>query len=165
MLAGEINFSSEPTETVSGVVKPRFLFMELIPGTTKINVTSMFALSFIDSMYFFIKTGALSYLLVNTYGISTEDSSQVSSTLNLYGTIAMVPCDLMSGVLLDIMNRRLLIGLTMSLCGACLILMTMFHEVYPNLLLVFIFYAILAIPGFNAPYTSVYIDKGSYGKM
>jgi MFS family permease len=137
----------------------------LIPGTTRVNVVSMFTLTFITALYFYIKTGALTYLLVNDYGVSTSDSTQVSSSLNLYGTIAMVPCDLMSGVLLDLVSRRLLIAVTMSLCGFFLIMQTLFSEVYPTLLLVFIMYAILAIPGFNAPYTSIFISKQSYGTM
>ena len=99
--------------------------MDLIPGTTRVNVVSMFTLTFMTSLYFYIKTGALTYLLVNDYGITTQDSTQVSSSLNLYGTIAMVPCDLMCGLLLDLLSRRILIAITMALCGCFLIMQTL----------------------------------------
>jgi hypothetical protein len=47
-----------------------FLWMELTPGTSRLNIVAMLTLYFALYLFLYIKTGALGYLLQADYGVS-----------------------------------------------------------------------------------------------
>ena len=123
----------------------------------------MFLLMLIVTIYLYIKTGTITYLLEDDYDISTADVAKVSSNLNLIATVSLVLAEPVIGFLLDVLGRKLMIGIGIFICGLSLLLMTFGTQVYPYLLIFFLLLVLSSNPGYQAPLINDYIEPRSFG--
>ena len=86
-------------------------------GVGRINVMSIFLLSMTQAIINETKGSMTSYLLVEDYGISKHDSGSYSAKLGWWTDIAIIPGDLLLGMLLDIFGRKKLIIGGLIMCG------------------------------------------------
>ncbi len=137
--------------------------MNLNPGISRINVLSTFGLQFAVVLFAYLNFSITTYLLVADYGIAQSDSGKVAGRLALYITFAVLPAEALLGTLMDIFGRKNMIWVGTVLVGVCLILKTLFTQVYPALLIVSIISSIAYIPTYAAPLTNDYLNPNSFG--
>ena len=140
----------------------RFLGMKLTPGTTKLNVLSMFVLTFCLILMLYTKTGTLQYLMLDRYGVSVEEVGEVSGNVNAAGAIFLTFFHFPVGALMDLVGRRIPIIIGMLVAGGFLIGLTLGQNVYPDLYLMVIILAISGSPVESAPFLNDYIEPESF---
>lgn len=104
----------------------RFIGVNLKIGVFRINLISVFLLSFIVSLVLYIKTSITAYLLVEDYGIAQHDSGKITGRIGLYCAICVVPCEFLFGSLMDITGRKIPVIVGLVITAGALVLMTLF---------------------------------------
>ena len=104
----------------------RFLGINLKVGVSRLNLISLFLLSFLVGLILFIKTSITPYLLVADYGVSQHDSGKIAGKIGLYCALCVVPCEFLFGALMDITGRKIPIVVGLAFTAVALILMTRF---------------------------------------
>jgi MFS family permease len=152
----------EPSDSTTSHL--RLLGMRLTPGTSKLNVLSMFVLTFCLILMLYTKTGTLQYLMILRYGVSVEDVGEVSGNVNAAGAIFLTFFHFPVGALMDLVGRRIPILIGMLVAGGFLIGLTLGHNVYPDLYLMVIVLAVSGSPVESAPFLNDYIEPESFGQ-
>ena len=102
----------------------KFMWMTLTPGTKKINVLGMWSLSFVVTLILFIKVSCFTYILVEDYSVAQSDAGKIAGTLGFYGCLLVLPSELLLGSLSDLIGRKILIVVGLSMCSFALVAIT-----------------------------------------
>ena len=102
------------------------MFVNLKAGVSRINLISLFLLTFVVCIVLYIKTSIMAYLLVADYGVSQHDSGKVAGRIGLYCALCVVPSEFLFGALMDTTGRKIPVIVGMIITSGALILMTQF---------------------------------------
>lgn len=128
-----------------------FLKMSLKPGITPLNILGMWALDFVVVMILYLRVSCITYILVEDYNVLQVNAGKTAGRLGLYGALIVLPTELMLGVLSDLIGRKWLILIGLTMCSLALVSMTYGTEVYPTLLLFYLALALGGAPGYITP--------------
>ena len=143
--------------------EPKFMWMTLTPGTKKINVLGMWSLSFVVTLILFIKVSCFTYILVEDYSVAQSDAGKIAGTLGFYGCLLVLPSELLLGSLSDLIGRKILIVLGLSMCSFALVAITFGSKVYPTMVIFYLVYSTGSAPGYITPLVNDYISPKSFG--
>jgi len=140
------------------------MFMDLLPGATRMNIVSMYILTICLYLYFFTKTSSIIYLMTSSdYNVSQNDVAKKSGFINSIAASFLCITQFVMGPVMDKVGRRVPIVCGLLVAGLMINLVTFGHEVYPTLLIMIIVLSMAAAPTECAPLINDYVQPKSFG--
>jgi len=115
----------------------RFLGLELKPGFSALNVTTVYMVMFVGGLVMSFMSTFLSYIVKSPeyYNVPQNETASTLGELGFYSELVLFPCHLLLGSLMDIVGRKLPTTVGLFGCAMAIACIPYGHKVYPDLCL------------------------------
>ena len=115
----------------------RFLGLELKPGFSALNVTTVYMVMFVGGLVMSFMSTFLSYIVKSPeyYNVPQNETASTLGDLGFYSELVLFPCHLLLGSLMDIVGRKLPTTVGLFGCAMAIACIPYGHKVYPDLCL------------------------------